>query len=122
MFFTFWGLNVLKKSQKVNVKKEGMEKMFDIMLPDHAGKLPLSKMNMGGMGAKMIKGIMEKNNVDSLEAMIENAIKLGVNMVACSMSMDLMDIKKEELIDGVTIAGVASYLSDTEKSGLNLFI
>ena len=122
MFFTFWGLNVLKKSKKVNVKKEGMEKMFDMMLPDHAGKLPLSKMNMGGMGPKMIKGIMEKNNVDSLESMIENAIKLGVNMVACSMSMDLMGIKKEELIDGVNIAGVASYLSDTEKSGLNLFI
>ncbi len=122
MFFTFWGLNILKKETKANVKKEGMEKMFDMMLPSHAGKLPLSKMNMGGMGAKMIKGIMEKNNVDSLETMIENAIKLGIKMVACSMSMDLMGIKKEELIDGVEIAGVATYLGDTEKSGLNLFI
>ena len=122
MFFTFWGLNVLKKATKANVKKEGMEKMFDMMLPSHAGKLPLSKMNMGGMGAKMIKGIMEKNNVDSLESMIENASKLGVKLVACSMSMDLMGIKKEELIDGVEIAGVATYLGDTEKSGLNLFI
>ncbi|WP_066874452.1 FAD-dependent oxidoreductase [Clostridium mediterraneense] len=122
MFFTFWGLNILKKGTKENIKKEGMEKMFDMMLPSHAGKLPLSKMNMGGMGAKMIKGIMEKNNVDSLETMIENAIKLGVKLVACSMSMDLMGIKKEELIDGVEIAGVATYLGDTEKSGLNLFI
>ncbi len=122
MFFTFWGLNILKKGTKENIKKEGMEKMFDMMLPSHAGKLPLSKMNMGGMGAKMIKGIMEKNNVDSLETMIENAIKLGIKLVACSMSMDLMGIKKEELIDGVEIAGVATYLGDTEKSGLNLFI
>ena len=122
MFFTFWGLNILKKGTKENIKKEGMEKMFDMMLPSHAGKLPLSKMNMGGMGAKMIKGIMEKNNVDSLETMIENAIKLGVKLVACSMSMDLMGIKKEELIDRVEIAGVATYLGDTEKSGLNLFI
>ena len=122
MFFTFWGLNILKKETKANIKKEGMEKMFDMMLPSHAGKLPLSKMNMGGMGAKMIKGIMEKNNVDSLETMIENAIKLGIKLVACSMSMDLMGIKKEELIDGVEIAGVATYLGDTEKSGLNLFI
>lgn len=122
MFFTFWGLNVLKKSSKSNVKKDGMEKMFDMMLPSHAGKLPLSKMNMGGMGAKMIKGIMEKNNVDSLESMIENAIKMGVNLVACAMSMDLMAVNSEELIDGVEIAGVATYLSKTEDSGLNLFI
>ncbi|MGL5068257.1 MAG: CoA-disulfide reductase [Sarcina sp.] len=122
MFFTFWGLNVLKKSEKVNVQKDGMEKMFSMMMPNHAGKLPLSKMNMGGMGAKMIKGVMEKNNVDSVESMMENAIKLGVKLVACAMSMDLMGVKEEELIDGVEIAGVATYLGDTEKSGLNLFI
>ncbi|MGL4450265.1 MAG: CoA-disulfide reductase [Sarcina sp.] len=122
MFFTFWGLNVLKKSNKTPVKKDGMEKMFDMMLPSHSGKLPLSKMNMAGMGPKMIKGIMEKNNIDSLESMMENAIKMGVKLIACSMSMDLMGIKKEELIDGVDIAGVATYLSKTEDSGLNLFI
>ncbi|MGL4740693.1 MAG: CoA-disulfide reductase [Sarcina sp.] len=122
MFFTFWGLNILKKENKPSVKKEGMEKMFDIMLPSHSGKLPLSKMNMGGIGAKMIKGIMDKNNVDSLEEMMKNAINMGVNLVACSMSMDLMGIKEEELIDGVEIAGVATYLGKTENSGLNLFI
>ena len=122
MFFTFWGLNVIRKSGKTNVKKDGMDKMFDMMLPSHAGKLPLSKMNMGGMGAKMIKGVMDKNNVDSLESMMENAIKLGVKLVACAMSMDLMGIKEEEFIEGVEIAGVATYLADTEKSGLNLFI
>lgn len=122
MFFTFWGLNILKKVDKPNVKKDGMEKMFDIMLPSHTGKLPLSKMNMGGMGAKMIKGIMEKNNVDSLETMMENAISMGVKIIACSMSMDLMGIKKEELIDQIEIGGVATYLGKTEDAGLNLFI
>ena len=122
MFFTFWGLNILKKKEKAKVKKDAMEKMFDIMLPSNAEKLPLSKMNMMGMGPAMIKKIMKDNNVDSLEDLIKNAIDMGVNVVACSMSMDLMGIKKEEFIEGVEIGGVASYLGATEDSGLNLFI
>lgn len=122
MFFTFWGLNVLKSETKPSVNKDVMEKMFDIMLPAHAGKLPLSQMNMGGMGPAMIKQIMKKHNVDSLETLIKNAIDMGVKVVACAMSMDLMGIKKEEFIDGVEIGGVASYLGATEDSGLNLFI
>ena len=88
----------------------------------HPGKLPLSQMNMMGMGPAMIKKIMKDNNVDSLEELIKNAIDMGVNVVACSMSMDLMGIKKEEFIEGVEIGGVASYLGATEDSGLNLFI
>lgn len=122
MFFTFWGLNILKKKSKPSIKKDTVEKMFDMMLPSSTSKLPLSKMNMAGMGPKMINHIMNKNNVDSLDTLIENALKMNVNMVACSMSMDLMGIKKEELIDGIEIGGVASYLASTEDSGLNLFI
>ncbi len=122
MFFTFWGLNILKNPNKPNIKKDTMEKMFDIMLPAHPGKLPLSQMNMMGMGPAMIKQIMKKHNVDSLETLIKNAIDMGVNVVACSMSMELMGIKKEEFIDGVEIGGVASYLGATNDSGLNLFI
>jgi CoA-disulfide reductase len=122
MFFTFWGLNVLKRKEKPKVKKNTIEKMFDFMLPSHTGKLPLSKMNMAGMGPKMIKYIMKTNNVDTLDQLIENAIKMNVKVVACAMSMDLMGIKKEELIDGVEIAGVASYLGAADESGLNLFI
>lgn len=122
MFFTFWGLNILKKKSKPSIKKDTVEKMFDMMLPSNTSKLPLSKMNMAGMGPKMINHIMNKNNVDSLDTLIENALKMNVNMVACSMSMDLMGIKKEELIDGIEIGGVASYLASTEDSGLNLFI
>jgi peroxiredoxin family protein len=117
MFFTFWGLNILKNESKPSVAKDVMEKMFDIMLPAHAGKLPLSQMNMGGIGPAMIKQIMKKHNVDSLETLIKNAIDMGVKVVACAMSMDLMGIKKEEFI-----GGVASYLGATEGAGLNLFI
>lgn len=122
MFFTFWGLNILKSQNKPKVSKDTMEKMFDVMLPAHPGKLPLSQMNMMGMGPAMIKQIMKKHNVDSLETLIKNAIDMGVKVVACSMSMELMGIKKEEFIDGVEIGGVASYLGATEDSRLNLFI
>ena len=92
------------------------------MLPSNTTKLSLSKMNMGGMRTKMIKHIMKTNNVDSLDMLIENAIKMNVKIVACAISMDLMGIKKEELIDGVEVEGVASYLGAADESGLNLFI
>jgi peroxiredoxin family protein/TusA-related sulfurtransferase len=122
MFFTFWGLNILKRKDKPIVVKDTIAKMFDMMLPSHAEDLPLSKMHMGGMGPRMIKYIMDKNNVDSIETLINNALKMGVKVVACSMSMDLMGIKHEEFIDGVEVGGVASYLAATDEAGLNLFI
>lgn len=122
MFFTFWGLNILKSKNKPKVSKDTMEKMFDFMLPGNTDKLRLSQMNMMGMGPAMIKKIMKKYNVDDLEILIENAINMGVKVVACSMSMELMGIKQEEFIKGVEIGGVASYLGAAEDSGLNLFI
>lgn len=122
MFFTFWGLNILKRKDKPSVTKDTMEKVFDIMLPSNTEKLPLSQMNMGGMGPKMIKQIMKKHNVDDIDTLIKNAVGMGVKIVACSMSMELMGIKDEEFIDGVEIGGVASYLGATEESNLNLFI
>lgn len=122
MFFTFWGLNILKSKNKPKVSKDTMEKMFDFMLPGNTDKLRLSQMNMMGMGPAMIKKIMKKHNVDDLEILIENAINMGVKVVACSMSMELMGIKQEEFIKGVEIGGVASYLGAAEDSGLNLFI
>ncbi|MCT4594399.1 MAG: CoA-disulfide reductase [Anaeromicrobium sp.] len=122
MFFTFWGLNVLRREDGPKVEKDTLEKMFGMMMPKGANKLPLSNMNMGGMGTKMIEHVMKKKNVDSLETLIKNAIDLGVELVACSMSMDIMGIKKEELIDGVKLGGVATYLGEAEDSNLNLFI
>ncbi|TDM20901.1 CoA-disulfide reductase [Macrococcoides canis] len=121
MFFTFWGLNVIKKPG-VTIAKEGLDKMFSKMMPKHAGQLPISKMNMGGAGARMIRHVMNKKKVDSLETMIEKAQSMGIKMVACTMSMDIMAVTKEELIDGVEYGGVATYLGDTEQSNLNLFI
>lgn len=122
MFFTFWGLNVLRKAKKVRVKKNLIEAMFGWMMPRGTKKLALSQMNMMGIGAKMIRGLMKKKNVDSLESMLQSAIDGGANIIACQMSMDLMGIKKEELIDGVNIGGVATYLEHATQSYPNLFI
>lgn len=122
MFFTFWGLTVLRKAQKQPVKKTFTESMFGSMLPRGSGKLKLSRMDMGGMGTAMMKRIMNDKNVDSLEDLIQKAIHQGVKIVACTMSMDVMGIKKEELIDGVELGGVGAYLGDAEESNVNLFI
>ena len=122
MFFTFWGLNILKKRKKPHVKKDFLSRMFGFMLPKSADKLPLSTMNMGGMGPKMIKHLMKKKNVDSIEMMMNQAKKMNIKLVACAMSMDLMGIDRKELIDEAEVAGVASYLAATNSSNHNLFI
>lgn len=122
IFFTFWGLNVIKKKHGPAVKKTFTEKMFARMLPKSSNSLSLSKMNMMGMGSKMIRGIMKKKNIDSLESLIQQAMANGVEFIACQMTMDMMGIKKEELLDGVTVGGVASYMQKAEESGVNLFI
>ena len=110
MFFTFWGLNVIKKQQKPAVSKDIFGKMFGWMLPAHSGKLKLSKMNMGGAGSWMMRLIMKQKRIDSLESLIQQAVDNGVEMIACTMSMDVMGVQKEELMDNVTLGGVASYL------------
>jgi NADPH-dependent 2,4-dienoyl-CoA reductase/sulfur reductase-like enzyme/peroxiredoxin family protein/rhodanese-related sulfurtransferase/TusA-related sulfurtransferase len=122
MFFTFWGLNVLRKNYSVPVHKSIMEKMFAMMMPRGSSKLKLSKMNMAGMGTAMIKGVMKQKNVPSLETLIEKAKASGVKLIACTMSMDIMGIKKEELIDGVEFGGVAMYLDHAEAGNVNLFV
>lgn len=122
MFFTFWGLNVLRKQENIKVSKNIIEKAFGIMMPRGSKKLGLSKMNMGGMGAKMIRGVMKNKNIQSLEDLMEAAIKNGVEIVACTMSMDVMGIKEEELIDGITYGGVGYYLGEADDSNVNLFI
>lgn len=122
IFFTFWGLNALRKDVNVPTNKNFIERMFGFMMPRGANKLPLSNMNMLGMGPKMIKGIMKNKNVDQLPVMIKNAQNLGVKFIACQMSMDLMGIKREELIDGVEIGGVGTYIANNENVGTTLFI
>lgn len=122
MFFTFWGLNILRRPEKVSVRKNLVEGMFGWMMPRGADQLKLSKMNMGGMGAAMIRGIMRKKNVAPLPELIRTAQQAGVRLVACSMSMDLMGIRREELIDGIEEGGVAMYLNRAEAGNVNLFI
>ena len=122
MFFTFWGLNILRKPKKVKVAKTFIEKMFGIMMPRGTTKLGLSRMNMGGAGAKMIRGIMKKKGISSLEELIESAKSHGVRIVACQMSMDIMGIHQEELIDGVELGGVATFIGSGEESDMSLFI
>ena len=122
IFFTFWGLNILRRPKKVKVKKTFIEKMFGKMMPRGTKKLGLSRMNMHGMGAKMIRSIMKKKGVASLEELIDNALEHGVRLVACQMSMDIMGIHKEELIDGVELGGVATFLGSGEQSDMSLFI
>jgi NADPH-dependent 2,4-dienoyl-CoA reductase/sulfur reductase-like enzyme/peroxiredoxin family protein/rhodanese-related sulfurtransferase/TusA-related sulfurtransferase len=122
MFFTFWGLNVLRKPRRVKVPKSFMDRMFGMMMPRGSTKLGLSKMNMAGMGAKMIRMTMRRKNISSLESLIGQARMMGIRLVACQMSMDVMGIKKEELLDGVEIGGVASYLAAAEEGNVNLFI
>jgi NADPH-dependent 2,4-dienoyl-CoA reductase/sulfur reductase-like enzyme/peroxiredoxin family protein/rhodanese-related sulfurtransferase/TusA-related sulfurtransferase len=122
MFFTFWGLNLLRRSQAVRVRKTPIERMFGWMMPRGAGRTTLSKMNMAGLGTAMIKAIMRKKNVLSLPELIAAAKNSGVHLVACTMTMDLMGIKREELIDGVEEGGVAMYLDRAGSANVNLFI
>jgi NADPH-dependent 2,4-dienoyl-CoA reductase/sulfur reductase-like enzyme/peroxiredoxin family protein/rhodanese-related sulfurtransferase/TusA-related sulfurtransferase len=122
LFFTFWGLSVIRRKEKSFVKKDFMGRMFDFMLPGHPGKLGLSRMNFAGLGASMMKWRMGRKDVDHLETMIATARKAGVRMVACQMSMDLMGVHQEELLEGVEIGGVAAYLEAATTSGINLFI
>ena len=122
IFFTFWGLNAIKKERKPSVQKDIFGKMFGMMLPSSSKKLKLSKMNMGGIGSKMMRYIMKNKGIESLESLRQQAIDNGVEFIACQMSMDVMGVKKEELLDNVTIGGVATYMDRAQESNVNLFI
>ncbi|MFS0868591.1 FAD-dependent oxidoreductase [Paenibacillus xylanilyticus] len=122
MFFTFWGLNIIRKHEPQPVTKTIIGRMFDMMLPRGSRKLGMSKMNMLGIGPKIIRGLMKNNNVPSLEELIQTATFQGVEIVACQMSMDLMGIQREELMDGVKLGGVGYYLGQATHANHNLFI
>ena len=121
IFFTFWGLNVIKKLHKPETEKDIFGKMFGMMLPSSSKKLKLSKMSMGGIGGKMMRYIMNKKGIDSLESLRQQALENGVEFIACQMSMDVMGVKQEELLDEVTIGG-ATYMERSDNANVNLFI
>ncbi|WNS74915.1 DsrE/DsrF/DrsH-like family protein [Bacillus sp. DTU_2020_1000418_1_SI_GHA_SEK_038] len=122
IFHTFWGLNALRKDENMVVNKGFIEKMFAKMMPRGADKMGLSNMNFAGFGPKMIKGVIKKHNAMTLPQLIEMAQELDVKLVACTMTMDLLGLKEEELLGNVEYAGVAAYLADAENGNVNLFI
>ncbi|PKR77456.1 hypothetical protein CEY16_12065 [Halalkalibacillus sediminis] len=122
VFHTFWGLNALRKDEKLQPKKTFMEKMFGKMMPRGADKLPLSKMQYGGMGPKMIKAVMKKHNAMSLPDLIDMAKEQDITILACTMTMDLLGLKEEELLDGIEYGGVAAYIAEGEDGAINLFV
>jgi peroxiredoxin family protein len=122
IFHTFWGLNALRKDANIPVKKGFLEKMFAKMMPRGADRMGLSRMNFGGLGPKLIKHVIKKHNAMPLPQLIEMAKEQGVKLVACQMTVDLLGLKPEELIDGIEFAGVATYLADASEGNINLFI
>jgi peroxiredoxin family protein len=122
MFFTFWGLSALKKKQAVAGQKNLMEKMFAVMTPASSESLGTSKMNFFGMGAVMLRKMMKDKEIASLEELMGIARELDVKLIACTMSMDAMGVARDELIDGLTYGGVATYMADAVRSRVTLFI
>ncbi len=122
MFFTFWGLSALKKKQASAGQKNLMERMFAVMTPASSESLGTSKMNFFGMGAVMLRKMMKDKQIASLEELMGLARELDVKMIACTMSMDAMGVAKQELQDGLTYGGVATYMADAVRSRVTLFI
>jgi peroxiredoxin family protein len=123
IFATFWGLNIFRRVEKVPTNgKSTLQSMFGRMMPKGTGKLGLSKMNFAGMGAPMMKKVMKDNGAMSLEELVDSAREQGVKFVACTLSMDILGFKEEEMIDGLEYAGVAAYLGEADEANVNLFI
>ncbi|MEZ7173062.1 DsrE/DsrF/DrsH-like family protein [Sporosarcina sp. OR05] len=122
IFHTFWGLNALRKEEQIPVNKGFLEKMFGKMMPRGADKMGISKMNFAGFGPKMIKHVIQKHNAMTLPQLIELAQEQDIKLVACTMTMDLLGLQQEELMEGIEYAGVAAYLADAEDGNVDLFI
>lgn len=124
MFFTFWGIPAMRDIKKHVKKADAMAYMFDKMLPKGSTQLHLSQMHMVGLGTKMIKGLMKKKGVMSLEDLVKAAADYGVEIVICEMSLDLMGFKMEELIDypNISVGGVAKFLQEAGDSKVSFFI
>ncbi|TKH12855.1 hypothetical protein FC678_08805 [Peribacillus simplex] len=122
IFHTFWGLNALRKDEPISLKKGFLEKMFAKMMPRGSDKMGLSNMNFAGMGPKMIKHVMKKHNAMSLPNLIELAQEQEIKLIACTMTMDLLGLQQEELLEGIEYAGVSAYLAEAEDGNVNLFI
>jgi peroxiredoxin family protein len=122
IFVTFWGLDVIKKPSMTGAGKNFLEKMVTMMRPKGTAHLPTSKMNFAGIGPKLFHYMMGKKNITTLQNLVDTSIEFGVKIVACQMSMDVMGIKREDLIDGIEFGGVAAFLGSSFNSTTSLFI
>jgi peroxiredoxin family protein/TusA-related sulfurtransferase len=122
LFFTFWGLSALRRPDAPILQKPFMARMFGWMLPRGAARLPLSRMHLAGVGKAMMSRVMQAHHVSPVAALLAQAQAQGVRLVACSMSLDVLGLRREELIDGVEIAGVAAYLAEADEASANLFV
>jgi len=122
MFFAFWGLNILRRPGKVAAQKDLVQAAFARLMPRGVERLRLSRMNFCGVGATLMKRVMRRRNVMSLQEMLDTAKEQGVKLLACTMSMGVMGFSENELIDGVEFAGVAAYLGEADEANVNLFI
>jgi len=122
MFFTFWGLSALRKKPTVPTTKTPLQKMFSGMLPHQAETTPISSFNFGGIGRALMKVVMKQGNIMNVTDLMASAMEQGVKIIACTMSMDVLGIGKDELIDGIEYAGVATYLGEADEANVNLFI
>lgn len=123
MFFTFWGLNIIKKNRGRLRSTGWMEKLFNWMNRGGSKRLPLSKFDMLGVGRRMMKVLMRKNRMPSLEQMIQTADKLGVKMVACNTTLGLMNIDEDALIpEAQSVCGAATFVGEAQESKISLFI
>jgi peroxiredoxin family protein len=121
IFYTFWGLSALKKQPTLRAK--GLkERLFALMTPRRLNRMPVSKMNFGGVGRAMLQSMMRDKQVASVDELFDMARQMGVKLIACTMSMDVMGIAREELIDDVEVGGVATFLGDAARSRVALFI
>lgn len=120
LYVTFWGLNALKKKKAPPVKKDILSAMFGLMMPKGAAQLTLSKLNMLGIGTGLMRYIMRKKQVDSIESLLDQALKNGAEVIACQLALDVMGISPTELLDGVKVGGVAAFILAAERSGTSL--
>ena len=123
MFFTFWGLNAIRKKGASSSASDWLRRMFGLLNKGGAESLPLSRFHFGGLGTKMMQKVMKQNRMPGVPELMETAMDLGVRFIACTTTMGLMGISKDTLIEGIDqFAGVTTYLAEAKQGSVNLFI
>jgi peroxiredoxin family protein len=123
MFFTFWGLNTIRRKGATSSAKDWLRRMFGLLNKGGAENLPLSRFHFGGLGTRMMQTVMKQNRMPGVPELMSTAMDLGVRFIACTTTMGLMGISKDTLIDGIDqFAGVTTYLAEAKQGSVNLFI